>query len=1117
MRLTEVSLNRPVTVLMIVTAVVLFGAVSYENLPVDLLPDFQYPIVTITTEYPGASAEEVDKLVTEPLTTGITSVQGIKRIKSASHEELSEITAQFHWGTDIDFATLSIREMTDKVRYGFPKEVSPPVILPVNPASRPVMTLGVTGDADLYRVKEACERIIKPRMEQLEGVASAEVHGGGRKEIRVRLKPAMVALYDINVSDLNSFIESYNRKYEGGTIKRGDYRYSISVVNELQGVEDLRQLKFRIKSNLLVPLSDIAVIKEEILDPISASRYNGKEIVSVDIYKEYGRNTVQVCEGAVAAVEQLREEYKDLKIHILNRQSEFIKGAVGSLVMSLFYGALLAIVILFLFINDFRSSIAISVSIPVSIIGTFTALYLAGVSVNLMTLGGLALGVGMLVDNSIISLENIFRKRDEGDKPKEAAYTGAREIGTAITASTFTTIAVFLPIIYVKGVAAALFRDQALAVTFSLLFSLISALTVLPLMTYKLMAKGGKKKRSTAGGYTLKKLVKRYTNWLQLFSRDRWKDHLKILKNAGWWHIHKLIIFAVTAVLFILSEIVKLPVMLLIFLMEIVADIFIQTLLHPLRYVFSFFRRGAGRLGDRFADLFSNVQSIYERYEKKALERKSTFLTFFAVLLLVAFLLGATLERKLIPETETGILNIDCSYPEGFTYDMLASKAAEYERALLALPSVDSVYTLRGKIKGDTEVGSAGMSNVRYKVQLKPGVEYSEFLKAARLHTAQEREMEINREYSILEQLILTISKPFSVKVLAPETGHALIWAKKLRNLMAKSEFFIAPTITNYHTMDILEGSLNYDFINTNGLNISSIMDFLTNRLEGSVPVVIKNEGRSLNIRTRIGMENEVNYNSLEGIFYIDPSTGRKFPIDSLIDLTPSSDVSSIYRENNKPYVEIGSNLAGSIEEAYEEVKRFMREMRPPESVQIDVGGEYAEMQESFSSLYLALLLSVFLVYMIISAQFESIKNPLIIILALPQGLIGAVLVLFIFGLSINIITIIGFIVLTGIIVNDAIVKVDRINQLVKEGKSVRDAVMTAGKQRLRPILMTTVTTVFGLLPMAVISAEGSELYSPLALVIIGGLSTATLLTIFFVPVMYELLNRKKKGRAKAK
>ncbi|MBN2135312.1 MAG: efflux RND transporter permease subunit [Acidobacteria bacterium] len=1100
MKVTQFSLNRPVTTLMLVSAIIIFGFASYKELSIDLLPDIEFPTVTITTEYPDASASDVEEEISTILVSGLKSIPNIRRISSISEKELSTVTVNFHWGADIKYAVLNIREEVDKVIDRFPEKAETPIITPLNPATSPIMTLSVSSTtSSLAELQDTARFIIKPRLEQQRGIASAEVNSIGRKEIQISLIPEMVELYNIKPNEISSIIKRLETR-SSGTIKKGEYRYSIIIEWTLQDISDLKALEIKLENGLIVPLSNIADIQERIVKLNNFSRWNGKEIISIDIYKEYGRNTMLVSKEAETVVEELNKTYPNFNVEIINRQDDFISGAINSVIQSLIIGGILAFIVLFLFLNNFRVSLIIGISIPVSIIGTFTAFYLAGVNINLMTLGGLALAVGMLVDNAIITIENIFRYKTGKTKAYDAAFKGTSEIGMAITASTLTTVAVFLPIVYVRGVAAALFRDQAISITFALLISLLTSLTIIPLLSMKLMSKRTSDKKDKFG---FKEQWKRYAESISLFKADSWKQITGRFHNFKIWKIYIVIIFLLHTAFYIFSEIIKIFLLFIFFILESITDFIVQIIIPPVKKIISLLSSLFSAAGNGFQDFYKKIEDLYHNLEIKALEKKSVVLLTILGLFLAALFITFNMETRLIPETDTGIYRIVLNLPDNLVAEKIESEAAKIEKDFQNSKAVKNIFTVMDK---NSESGK----NLIFKIQLVKGYTVDDLpVLLKEIKHLEGFSYTIEPEYSILEQLIMILKSRFSIKVYAHDTDEAYKAALKvLTTLKNETGLFENPEITNYETEKILKAEFKEDIIFINGLDKNDISNFIVSNLQGEVPLSIKKVGEKITIRLKTGLEDYKNITELKNIVYSD-KTGRKFTLESLCSFKEDEYLSAIHSDESKPFIEISMDLTGSLNKARAFISRIRTKIDLPDDVNINVSGEYEEMKDSFKSLSLALLLSAFLIYMIIAAQFESLKNPFIIICTIPLGFIGTVFTLLIFSQSMNIISIIGFIVLTGIIVNDAIVKVDRINQLRDEGMALRESIITAGLQRLRPILMTTVTTVFGLLPMAIIPGEGSEIYRPLAWVIIGGESIGTILTIFLIPVMYEIFNKK--------
>jgi len=592
MSIPSTSTRRPVAVAMLFLAVILLGVISYLRLPIDLLPDVSYPRLVVYTSYPDVAPAEVERLITERIEAQAAAVPGVERVTSVSREGVSLVTLRFSWGTDMDFAMLNVREKLDNIRESLPETASRPRILRVDPESEPIMTVAVAGGADLWATKEAAESVFRRRLEQLDGVAEAAVTGGLDREIQVEVNPDLMESYGLSFDQITTALAVANISAPGGTILRGRYRYPLRTLGEFQTVEEIGEVVVARQREpgagargeeggyRLIRLRDIGRVVDGYAERESVARYNGHESVGILVFKESGANTVQVAEDVHEILAQLRGEYPDFQLDVASSQAGFIADSISNVVQALVFGGILAFLVLFLFLRDPRYPVAIATAIPISVVGTFALMEAAGISLNIMSLGGLALGVGMLVDNSIVVLENIFRHREElGEDPVTSAGKGAEEVQRAITASTLTTISVFGPIIYVEGVAGELFRSLSLAVAFSLLASLAVALTLLPTLAARFGT--GKKEAAVAVAETPPPEVDR---------------------GGGFWRrFHRVVLRRVFAVL---RWLIRAPFLFLGFLWSVVSQLFGfwgELLGGALSKVFGPFLRAFDRGFDAFA------------------------------------------------------------------------------------------------------------------------------------------------------------------------------------------------------------------------------------------------------------------------------------------------------------------------------------------------------------------------------------------------------------------------------------------------------------------------------------------------------------------------------------
>ncbi|MBN1938408.1 MAG: efflux RND transporter permease subunit, partial [Candidatus Aminicenantes bacterium] len=492
MKLARIAVERPVTMYMFFLGVILLGFVSLRELSVDLLPDISYPRLAVITQFGGTAPEEMETLVTSRLESAVSRVPGLRRVESVSKEGVSYLSLEFDWGTNMDFTMLHVREQLDAVRSAMPDGVEAPRIVPLDPQSKPIMTLALTGDRGLLELKEIAEELIKPRLEQIEGIGSAEVTGGVEREILVEVDPAKLSLYGLTISEISSRIAAFNRNLQGGTIRKGTFKYSLRVVGEYEKIEEIPEISLRVISGGgVIRLRDVAVVHEALKERQGVTRLDGKESIGLQIRKEAGANTVKATRAVREVIEAIRKENPNVGIRVVAEQAGFIEQAIGAVKSEIIQGALLAFLVLLLFLQEWKTPLIIDTVIPISVIGTFSLMYFNDITLNIMSLGGLALGVGMLDDCAVVVSENIFRHRSLGKSLKEAAYEGTREVGGAIVATALTTVVVFLPVVYVHGVAGQLFKDTALTVTYSLCASLLVSLTLIATLQSRTMSLPG--------------------------------------------------------------------------------------------------------------------------------------------------------------------------------------------------------------------------------------------------------------------------------------------------------------------------------------------------------------------------------------------------------------------------------------------------------------------------------------------------------------------------------------------------------------------------------------------------------------------------------------------------
>lgn len=1081
MKITQITTKRPVTTFMFFLAIVLLGFVSLKELSVDLLPDISYPRLSVVTEYAGVAPEEIETFVTQRLEAAVSRIPGLRRVESISKEGRSYMTLEFAWGTDMDFAMLHTREKLDEAV--IPEQAEEPTIIPLDPQSKPIMVLAVSGDISLLELKEFSEELIKPRLEQIEGIGSAEIAGGVEREIQVEVKPELLSLYGLTIAEISQRISDFNQNLLGGSIRKGRFKYSLRVVGEFEVLDEIGEISLKTTQDRgIIRLKDVAQIQDSIKERQGITRLNQKESIGILVRKESGANTVKVTKDARMVLEEIKKEYAGIDLFIVSEQAKYIEEAISSVIRSIIFGGILAFFILFVFLQDLKTPIIIASVIPISIIATFNLLYFMDITLNIMSLGGLALGVGMLVDNSIVVSESIFRHKKLGANLLEAAYTGTKEVGMAVSASTLTTICVFLPVIYVHGVAGQLFKDQALTVTFALLSSLLVSLTLLPMLASRKFELKKKAEEQTGKEGEIEKPGK----------KSKFRYLLYPYKGLRW-----LIYFLFKGIYFIFNFLSS-------FFLQLFLLVFHYMSL-PLRPVVSAVFKGFNFVYNKFA-------SRYHTFLIWCLDNKGKVLLASFAFLTLTLLFATQIPRELMPKPETASFELNLRTPVEYSLEQTAEVVSSIERWLARNKSVKDSFSQIGIVSGMEGLNpdvSLNTAQIYVETQGVSQIDATIEGLRERLNRFSDLNYSIVKEQSTLAQLLAFSTAEIGLKI----KGDDLIKLKDLAEELVeklKSIEGIADLNTN-----IGEGKPEFliiikkEALDKYDISPVTIGNFLVNAVRGKVSTQFREMEKRYDILVRMEEGTRENIESLlnEQIRY----RGSYIPLRELVSYEMAKGPKEIRRENQQREVIVTANLRGTkISQVVPKIQRKIDELSLSSGYRVVFSGEQEEMSKSFRSLIFAFCLAALLVYMIMAAQFESMIHPLLILFTLPMGLTGAVWALLLTGQTINVISVIGMVVLAGIVVNDAIVKVDYTNQLRRRGMNLREAIMEASRVRLRPILMTTVTTAFGLFPMSLGLGRGSELQQPLAISVVGGLILSTFLTLILIPLAYELAEKRK-------
>ena len=1090
MSIPGTSTRRPVAVAMLVLAVVLLGIISFTRLPIDLLPDVSFPRLVIYTTYQNVAPREIERLITEPIEQQGASVPGVEKVTSASQDGVSLVTLRFAWGTDMDFAALNVREKLDEIRTGFPETAERPTILRVDPQSEPILTVSISGGGSLVHNKDVAERIFRRRLEQLDGVAQAAVTGGLDRQIQVNVEQERIEANGLTLDQVSGAIGQANYSARGGTILRGRYRYPLRTLGEFQTVDQIGDVvvagqdmggggrnqqdgddepAFR-----QIRVADVATVVDGFKEREEIARYNGSESVGLLVFKESGANTVEVSEQVQETLGLLKDQWPLFNAEIPYNQAAFIDESISNVVQALVFGGILAFMVLFLFLRDPRYPVAIALAIPISVIGTFALMDAFGVSLNIMSLGGLALGVGMLVDNSIIVLENIFRHRQAGMGMLQAAAKGAEEVQGAITASTLTTISVFGPIIYVEGVAGELFGALSLAVAFSLLCSLMVAVTLLPSMAAHFGGGGDRVPEPAAPALPLPPP----RNFLFRVGRViRWILLLPFRLIGGLWSL--------------CGEGIR-------FGLELGGKI-LSVVFRPFFNVF-----------DRVFNVFA---AWYHGVLAHSLNRRGTVLVVAGGALGGCALLAYySLDRDLLPDVDQGAFDVRLELAEGTQLQITADEVAVLEAGLVEDPDVLAIFSHIGReVKARGDEGQArGLNTASVQVRLNDGAVTEDVV--GRMRSIEERfpagaiAFETGQA-TALGQILGGGEADIAVRVRGEDMERTFPFAEEVRTRLSTLPEIRNVRVGTERGQPQFQVSVDREAAANYNVDPRTVANTIENAMRGDLATEFVDFDRKIAVMVRL--PDNMRYSAAT----LDELSVQGIPLRELVTIRETLGPAEIRREDQGRVVTVYADVAsGGLDGAIAAIQGVMRELPVPMDVRWDVGGENEEMQRSFRDLAFAFGLALLLVYMILAAQFESFVHPFTILMAVPLALVGAVLALALTGQGLNTMSLIGIVILVGIVVNDSIVKVDFINQARARGKALRDAIMEAGEVRLRPIVMTTVTTVLGLLPMALGLGRGADLRAPMAISVIGGLIVATALTLIVVPVVYSLVEDVRMG-----
>ncbi|WP_289030062.1 efflux RND transporter permease subunit [uncultured Paraglaciecola sp.] len=1092
MNIIDIAVKRPVTIWMFTLAIILFGMVSLSRLAINLLPELSYPTLTIRTDYIGAAPSEIEQLVSKPIEETIGVVKGVHTVTSTSKAGQSDVLLEFDWGTDMDLASLEVREKLDTLQ--LPLDVTKPLLLRFNPSLDPVLRFGLSGvkestnndhktmpinEKNIKALRLYGEEQVKRQLESVAGVASVKISGGLENEIQVLINQQKTNQLNLNVSDIIKRLKDENVNSSGGRVKDGSQEYLVRTLNQFQDLEDIRNLFIATRESKNIRLGDIATVKEAYKEPTSMNRFNGYQGVEIAIYKEGDANTVQVAENVQFRIEQIQNDMPaQYQLQLLYDQSRFIGSAIDEVKSAGIIGGLLAMAILYLFLKNIWSTLIISISIPVSIIATFNLMYSNDISLNIMSLGGIALAIGLLVDNSIVVLENIARHKTLNKTPKQAAAVGTKEVSMAIVASTLTTMAVFFPLVFVEGVAGQLFSDQALTVTFALAASLLVALTLIPMLAAREKGNNHHKEPS--------KIV---------FSPS--EPNIKPISKKALVGYYIALPFR-----FLFNGIGLCFYYIFLALSTLSIGIFrvfgkaSKLILQPILW--------------SFEKIFVQIERIYLVALKAALKIRILVLGSVIIVSALSLLLLPKIGMELIPDMSQGEFFVEINLPTGSQLAQTDQVITDLAQFTSTLPSVERTYALAGT--GSLMNASASQGGDywgKLNVVMTP-----DSTKESSARVIEDMRAYLSKQAGVQSKFgkpaLFTFATPLAIQIIGYDLTSLSDYSQLLVESLQNDQRFADVKSTLQSGNPELKIKFDHSRMSQLGINAPDVSKLIATKVGGEVATKYSIQDRKVDILVRTI---EKQRDSIEDIgqIIVNPGATPAIPLNAIAEITMSIGPSEITRIGQERVAVVSANLNfGDLNQAVTAVNEHINSLNLPLNIQTKVAGQSEEMQTSFQSLQFALALAIFLVYLVMASQFESLLHPLLILFTVPLACAGSIYGLYLSGTNLSVVVFIGLIMLAGIVVNNAIVLIDRINQVRASGIEKTPAIIESAQSRLRPILMTTLTTTLGLLPMAIGLGEGAEIRTPMAITVIYGLMFATLLTLFFIPVLYSLFDRKK-------
>jgi len=1017
MRIPEFSVHRPVTVLMLIMIIVVLGAISFVRLPIELMPDLTYPVAAVITSYEGVASEDIETLVTKPIEAAVSRVKNVKTVNSTSQEGLSIIVVEFEWGTNIDFTAQDMRDSISIISDYLPSEIDDPIVVKFDPAMIPVIAYGITGKRDLRDLRTFVKDEIKDRIEMVDGVASAMIMGGREREIQVLIDRSRLESLKISIQQIVTRLRYENLSLSGGYVTQGHTEYLLRTLGEFENINQIRNTVVAVQNGAPIYVRDIATVADTHKKVRSDGHVNRQNGLIISVVKESGANTAEVVNAVEKQVTVLQKELpSDIKFYIALDQGTLTEKIIASTAQDALWGGLIAAVLILLVLRNWRPTITIALSIPLSILATLVVVYAFDFTLNTMTMSGIALGVGMLVSNAIIVIENIYRHMEEDKSRFDAAIEGTSEVGGAIAASTFTTVAVFLPMFFATGIAGKLSRGLALTVAVSLFASLFVALTLVPMMAskiFRLKAKGKKDGPEKKKGGIVRRIYGSLLHWALHY---RWKVTL------------------------------------------------------------------------------------------------ASFAVFGTSLALLPYI-----GTEFMPAIDTGLVIIKVEMPVGTELDETRHVVEQIENLMSSEEGLDVVCSFTGVLSGAKMEAAFGMSNL--------GVNEAQIFahavdKDKRSRTTMEIENSIRKklprikgakvEFMDLARMITSAGTgqiPIEVKIFGKDIDKLAQIANALMADCKNIEGLYDVDTSLRHGKPELHFKIDREKASQMGLSLAEIASTIRASFEGQVATLYRTGGDEFDLRVKYREDDRKTIENVDDILVAAP-LGSQHRLSDIAKISKGKGPVRLFRENQKRKASVIANFRGrDLGSILADIQSKVAKVNFPQGYFVEYGGEIKRMRETFFSLGAAFVLAILLVYMVMAAQFESLIHPFTVMFGVPLGLIGVIGILLFTGNTLSMPSLLGVIILGGIVVNNGIVLVDYVNQLRAKGLSREKAIVEGSLTKLRPMLLTALVAIVGMFPMAISKGVGAEMRAPIALSVIGGMVVSTFLMLVVTPMLYSIFD----------